>query len=118
VPGIGNGRDLWPRKCHPPVIQFIPGIQQIFKISRSWANAHARTRCGVLVPVKWRDELFLVPQDRIKDFSDYVAGLGDFNALLGLNLGDLEESYFYSRYAGKNVVSVGTPVLPREYEHL
>ena len=114
VMGVTYGRV----EVTPALIQFIPEFK---KSSNSHAHGQTLTHelaAVSLVPVKWRDELFLVPQDRIKDFSDYVAGLGDFNALLGLNLGDLEESYFYSRYAGKNVVSVGTPVLPREYEHL
>ena len=99
----------------PTLIQFIPEFK---KASKSHAHGQTLTHEPAtvsFVPVKWLDQLFLVPQDRIKDFSDYVAGLGDFNALLGS--WGLEQAYFYSRYAGKNVVSVGTPLLPREYEH-
>ncbi|HWP55358.1 MAG TPA: hypothetical protein VN476_14615 [Pyrinomonadaceae bacterium] len=101
----------------PSLIQFIPEFK---KSSKSHVHGQMLTNEPAplsFVPVKWRDRLFLVPQDRIKDFSDYVAGLGDFNALLGFNPWDLEESYFYTRYAGKNVVPVVTPLLPREYEH-
>jgi len=101
----------------PTLIQFIPEFK---KASKSHAHGQTLTHEASVVsfvPVKWRDRLFLIRQDLIKDFSDYVAGLGDFNVLLGFNPWDLEESYFYSRSAGKNVVSVGTPLLPREYEH-
>jgi hypothetical protein len=101
----------------PSLIEFIP---EFSKSSKSHAHVQPPTRDAAklsFIPVKWRDQLFLIPEDRVKDFSDYVAGLGDFNTLHGFNPFDLEGSYFYSRYAGKDAVAVSTPLLPRQYEH-
>lgn len=46
------------------------------------------------IPVRWRGEAFLVPEDDITGFADYAAGLGDYN---GLHVFPLEISHFFFR---------------------
>jgi len=99
-------------KASDSLIQFVP---EFSKSSQSHAHMSSPAREPVVlsfVPVRWDNQLFLIPQNRIQDFADYVAGLGDFNGLHGFSL---EDSFFYSRDAGEHAVA-DAPVLPQQYQ--
>jgi hypothetical protein len=100
----------------PTSIQFVPEFSKSQKPHSHFHPLERESAALSFIPVKWRDRLFLIPEEGIKDFSDYVAGLGDFNGLNGFDPFDMEGSYFYSRYAGKDAVSSDTPAFPDEYE--
>ena len=109
VMGVTYGRVI----STPNTIQFIP---EFSKSSKPHGH-HSHNREGKplnFVPVQWRDSLYLIPENKIEDFADYVAGLGDFNALNAMGA-LLPESYFYSKYAGKTQAN-DVPVLPAEYQ--
>lgn len=98
----------------PKIIQFIP---EFSKNSKTHGHSSRQREVVVLnfIPVKWRESLFLIPENEIRDFADYVAGLGQFNALNGTEA-LLPESHFYSKYAGKIAVPRETPLLPDSYQ--
>lgn len=108
VMGLTYGRV----KTTGPLIQFTPEFSKSSKLHAHVSSVTREPSVLSFILVRWRDRLFLIPQNRIQDFADYVAGLGDFNGLHGFNL---EDSFFYSRYAGKDAVA-NTPVLPQEYQ--
>lgn len=96
----------------PKTIQFIPEFSKSSK-PHGHHSHNRESKPLSFVPVKWRDFLYLVPEDEIGDFTDYVAGLGDFNALNAT--GEFLESHFYSKYAGKTLANE-VPVLPADYQ--
>lgn len=97
----------------PNKIQFIPEFSKSSK-----PNAHhshdRQSKPLSFIPVKWRDSLYLVPENEVDDFADYAAGRGRYNALNAMEA-FLGESYFYSKYAGKTLTE-DIPVLPAEYQ--
>jgi hypothetical protein len=49
-------------------------------VDDSAKHHHIRDAGLRLLPVTWRDTRYLVPEDQISDFGDYVAGLGEYNS--------------------------------------
>lgn len=96
----------------PNTIRFIPEFDKNSKSDGHHSGKRAATLA--FIPVKWRDSLYLIPENEIEDFADYAAGLGQYN---GLNATEafLPESHFYSKYAGKPLLN-DVPVLPDEYQ--
>lgn len=111
VMGITYGRVV----STPNTIQFIPEFSKSSK-PHGHHSQNRENKPLSFVPVKWRDSLYLIPENELGDFTDYVAGLGDFNALNAMEE-SLPESYFYSKYIGKTP-GTDTPVLPAEYQQL
>ncbi len=73
------------------------------------------------VKVKWGEEHYLIEDDKVKDFCDYVAGVGKYNSPDGTVFGSYE---FYSNQSdGSNNQSDGSnnaivPTVPPDYQHL
>jgi hypothetical protein len=109
--GVTRGRV----ESQPNLITFIPEFE---KSSRDKMQMHSTHDVQSFIPVKWRDELLLIPEKEVGEFADYVAGLGDFNGLNGFDPDDMAGSYFFSKRAGKDTPRAEFPVLPREYQHL
>jgi hypothetical protein len=112
VMGVTYGRV----EASPGLITFFP---EFSKSSKSHGHMHSgapEAAALTFIPVKWQNELFLISLSEITDFTDYVAGLGDFNTLNGFD--PSPESLFFSKYAGKNAVVYETPILPEPYQHL
>ncbi|HEY5838145.1 MAG TPA: hypothetical protein VIT19_03850 [Pyrinomonadaceae bacterium] len=93
-------------------IRFIPEFSKSSKPHGHHSGKRAATLA--FIPVKWRDSLYLIPENEIEDFADYAAGLGQYNALNATEA-ILPESHFYSKYAGKTLLN-DVPVLPDEYQ--
>lgn len=67
-----------------------------------------------LVKVKWGEERYLIPEQKVGSFCDYVAGLGEYN-------GDerfKEESEFFRKLDDHPDPANDLPILPPGYEHL
>jgi hypothetical protein len=64
----------------PTVVKFVPefskGTHGHGQHARPAAPPPAEMR---FVPVEWRGERLLVPEERMGDFGDYIAGLGQYN---------------------------------------
>ncbi len=90
-------------------------------------HGHLMQAATRFLPVSWRGNFYLVPEDEIADFGDYVAGLGKYNEWAG---NYIEIAEFFTRF-GKEVSSVETtsidksepnnllkdrPVVPPGYE--
>lgn len=63
----------------PNVIHFFPDFKKT-----AASHAHLRGATDSLaamrfVPVEWRGERLLIPEDEMADFGDFVAGLGEYN---------------------------------------
>lgn len=97
----------------PGLIEFIP---EFSKSSKSHGHHSRKGADAVLsfVPIKWQSSLYLIHKDKIDEFTDYVAGLGKFNALNAMDA-FLPDWPFYSKPTGKLVTDDG-PVLPVEYQ--
>ena len=102
-------------KAGSDVVQFIP---EFSKSSKSHGHHNREREDAVLnfIPVKWRNSLWLIRQKELSDFTDYAAGLGDFNVLIG-SMG-LSESHFYSKSASNSALTEAIPLLPGEYQGL
>ena len=109
VMGLAYGRVI----STPNTIQFIPEFSKSSK-PHGHHSLNRESKTLSFVPLKWRDSLYLIPENEIGDFADYTAGLGQYNALNGMEA-FLPESHFYSKYAGKTVAN-DVPVLPAEYQ--
>ena len=62
--------------------------------SESTKHSHRKEPNRRFLTVRWRDTKYLVPEDEITDFGDYVAGLGKYNSA---NSMFLEYTQFFSR---------------------
>lgn len=98
----------------PSLIRFVP------EFSKSSATSHGPAHSGPagkgamsFVPVKWRSQLLLIPEEEIENFADYAAGLGEFNAVNEFNV---DGSYFFHRFEGEKSVPDETPIVPSQYE--
>ena len=65
-------------------------------------HGHAMQAATRFLPVSWRGNSYLVPEDDIADFGDYVAGLGRYNEWAG---NYIEFAEFFTRF-DKEVPSV------------
>jgi hypothetical protein len=116
VMGIVYGRV----EATPTLVQFFPELD---KESAGTHGGHqgvatqtAAAPRAVLrfVPIEWRGERLLVAENRMEEFGDYVAGLGDYNRLDGFLT--LEYTVFFTR-SGKGSADDGAPpVVPPGYE--
>ncbi|HJU54275.1 MAG TPA: hypothetical protein VJ715_06880 [Pyrinomonadaceae bacterium] len=115
-------------KCEAKVVEFsygkamnlTPVIQLTTEQTVSSGHSHGRSHSiqGAInfVPVKYRGERILIPEDKMSDFGDYVAGLGDFNGALAIHY-DLGAPFFYKLGPVSAVESaVGGAVVPQGYE--
>ena len=71
----------------PTLIEFLQGRA----VSESPGHEHSTLR---FLPVIWRYDKYLVPENAIEAFADYVAGLGEYN---DPNLTRIEFAPFFSR---------------------
>ena len=101
----------------PTLVEFL----QERAASESPKHEHSRLR---FLPVIWRNDKYLVPENAIEDFADYVAGLGEYN---DPNFTRIEFEPFFSR-SDREPVEVGSvvgrkdrsgfvePIVPHGYE--
>ena len=62
----------------PNLIQLVPETT----VSSQTSHGHSM-KATRLLPVTWRSDRYLVPEDEIADFGDYIAGLGKYNDWAG-----------------------------------
>lgn len=76
-------------KCEARVMGFSygtvvrsPGLIQLMPektVSESTKHGHSKHSTLRFLPISWRQSKYLVPENEIADFADYVAGLGQYN---------------------------------------
>lgn len=105
----------------PSLIQLLPEKT----LSDSTKHGHNRHSTLRLLPISWRQVKYLVPENEIADFADYVAGLGEYN---DPNFTLIEYAQFFSKsevqttgVAGlvarnKNSFGFVEPMVPAGYE--
>lgn len=105
----------------PDRVQLMPAKSA----SESTKHSHSKEPNPRFLPVTWRDTKYLVPEDEIADFGEYVAGLGKYNSNDSMFL---ENTQFFSRLsntrsstveqdaaANQKVIFVA-PLVPAGYE--
>ena len=95
------------------LITFVPERRPKASASHN-ADSHSMTTD--FVPAKWRGAHYLVGENEMKDFGDYVAGLGKFN--IGSNpLLWVEGSPFFYKLGDEETERAGeAPVVPAGFE--
>jgi hypothetical protein len=105
----------------PSLIQLLPEKT----VSDSTKHGHNRHSTLRLLPIRWRQVRYLVPENKMADFADYVAGLGEYN---DSSFTLIEYAQFFSQsvaqtpgLAGsavrnKNSLDFIEPVVPPGYE--
>lgn len=64
----------------PTLIRFLPEFSKTASMSHGHSQSHAKTPAELrFLPVKGRGDHFLVADDQIREFGNYVAGLGNYN---------------------------------------
>ena len=97
----------------PTLIQFFPEFSKSDSGHTHSSQHQTPTRW---LPVKWRATHYLVPENGIAAFGDYVAGLGAYNFGLG-GAGMIEVSDFFSKFTDEERDSAeGLPIVPPGYE--
>lgn len=117
VMGLTTGRV----EVTPTVIRFIPEFKKSARRAHGGAHAagaHAAPAVMQFVPVVWRGDRLLVPENEMSDFGDYLAGLGKYNHWDFLYSWYTE---FFVRRGGDQVGAEAeggglTPVVPAGYE--
>src|SRR6185369_9473788 len=60
----------------------------------------------------WGEQHFLVPEDKVSLFYDYVTGRGQYEP----DKGGYDEDYFWQKYDDRDKSMAGMPILPPGYE--
>jgi hypothetical protein len=111
VTGLVHGRV----EATPTLLRFFPELDKggADPHGHGPRQQHAPRAVIRFVPVEWRGARFLIAEEEMGDFGDYVAGLGRHNGDAG-NL-FLDYDHFFRR-AGAGRDGGGPPVVPPGYE--
>jgi hypothetical protein len=93
-------------------VVFAPGLIQLVPeraITGRPNHSHATKPIFRFLPVTWRGNRYLVPENQIADFGDYVAGLGKYNDWAG---NYIERVEFFAKFEREVVAIVDGPAHP------
>ena len=94
------------------LIEFVPERTSPAAEAHSGRGRHtARPMPTRLIPARWRSFYYLIPEQRIEEFGDYVAGLGERDVLL-------DEFFSKTVSAARPESSAEVPIVPARYAHL
>jgi hypothetical protein len=99
----------------PNVLRLFPEVSTPKRIHHGHRQ-HSRSRLSkTYLPVKWGDCHYLIPEDRLSIFYDYVAGMGVYRPG---NYGFLRDEGFLLKRDDHAKRVFGMPIVPPGYEHL
>lgn len=89
----------------PDLVQLLPAKS----VSESTKHSHSKGTNQRFLPVTWRETKYLVPEDEIAEFGDYVAGLGKYDSYDSMFF---EYAQFFSRLSNPPSSTLEPDVAP------